>query len=84
MWMTRVSVDNPILATMVMAALAVLGLFSWQRLAVEEFPDVRFPIAVVSTGYPGASPVARARSRYSGVACSPTTCTRSNIGKRTP
>ncbi len=57
MWMTRVSVDNPILATMVMAALAVLGLFSWQRLAVEEFPDVRFPIAVVSTGYPGASPV---------------------------
>ena len=31
MWMTRVSINNPVFATMVMVALCVLGLFSYQR-----------------------------------------------------
>lgn len=56
MWITRVSLNNPYFAAMLMAALVVLGLFSLARLPVEEFPDIRFPIAVVSTQYPGASP----------------------------
>ena len=34
----------------------VLGLASWQRMGVEEFPDVDFPFVVVYTNYPGASP----------------------------
>ena len=34
----------------------VLGLASWQRMGVEEFPDVDFPFVVVYTTYPGASP----------------------------
>jgi len=29
MWFTRLSIANPVLATMVMAALLVLGLFSY-------------------------------------------------------
>jgi hydrophobic/amphiphilic exporter-1 (mainly G- bacteria), HAE1 family len=53
---TRISVDNPVFATMMMVALLVLGLFSYQRLSVDQFPDVDFPIVVVSTEYPGASP----------------------------
>jgi HAE1 family hydrophobic/amphiphilic exporter-1 len=56
MWFTRVSVANPVFATMMMAALLVLGLFSYSRLPVEQFPDVSFPVVVVSTEYPGASP----------------------------
>jgi HAE1 family hydrophobic/amphiphilic exporter-1 len=56
MWFTRISIANPVLATMMMAAFVVLGLFSWQRLAVDQFPDVTFPIVVVQTNYPGASP----------------------------
>jgi len=56
MWFTRVSIGNPVFATMMMAALLVLGLFSYQRLAVEQFPDVTFPVVVVQTEYPGASP----------------------------
>ncbi|WP_018410113.1 efflux RND transporter permease subunit [Methyloversatilis thermotolerans] len=56
MWFTRVSVDNPVFATMVMAALLVLGLFSYQRLSVEQFPNIEFPVVVVTTVYPGASP----------------------------
>ncbi|HEY0837445.1 MAG TPA: efflux RND transporter permease subunit [Azospirillum sp.] len=53
---TRISVDNPVFATMMMVALMVFGLFSYQRLGVEQFPDIEFPIVVVSTEYPGASP----------------------------
>ena len=55
MWFTRVSINNPVFATMMMAALMVLGLFSYQRLSVEQMPDVSIPIAVVRTPYPGAS-----------------------------
>jgi HAE1 family hydrophobic/amphiphilic exporter-1 len=56
MWFTRISIGNPVLATMMMAALLVLGLFSYQRLQVDQFPDVTFPVVVVQTDYPGASP----------------------------
>ena len=56
MWFTRVSIANPVFATMMMAALLVLGLFSAQRLPVEQFPDVTFPVVVVQTEYPGAAP----------------------------
>src|SRR3954470_13211935 len=56
MWFTRVSLKNPVFATMVMLALVVLGLFSLQRLNVDQFPNIDFPVVVVQTGYPGASP----------------------------
>ena len=55
MWMTKVSINNPVFATMVMAALMVLGLFSYQRLSVDQMPDISIPIAVISIPYPGAS-----------------------------
>ena len=55
MWMTRVSINNPVFATMVMAALVVLGIFSYQRLSVDQMPDISIPVAVISTAYPGAS-----------------------------
>ena len=56
MWFTRISISYPVFATMMMLALMVLGLFSSQRLTVEELPDVKFPVVVVNTTYPGASP----------------------------
>ena len=56
MWFTRISIGNPVLATMMMVAFVVLGLFSYQRLRVDQFPDVTFPIVVVQTEYPGAAP----------------------------
>ncbi len=56
MWFTRISIGNPVLATMMMLAFVVLGLFSYQRLRVDQFPDVTFPIVVVQTEYPGAAP----------------------------
>ena len=56
MWFTRVSIANPVMAVMVMLAFVVLGLFSYQRLKVDQFPDVDFPTVVVQIDYPGASP----------------------------
>ncbi|MBI3370373.1 MAG: efflux RND transporter permease subunit [Betaproteobacteria bacterium] len=56
MWFTRISIQNPVFATMMMAALLVLGLFSYHRLPVEQFPDVSFPVVVVTTAFPGAAP----------------------------
>ena len=56
MWFTRVSLQNPVFATMVMLALVVLGGFSIQRLQVDQFPSIDFPVVVVIADYPGASP----------------------------
>ncbi|MCY7317059.1 MAG: efflux RND transporter permease subunit, partial [Rubrivivax sp.] len=56
MWFTRVSIANPVMAVMVMLALVVLGLFSYQRLSLDQFPNIDFPTVVVSMDYPGASP----------------------------
>jgi multidrug efflux pump subunit AcrB len=58
MWITRVSINNPVFAAMVMVALCVLGLFSLNRLGVEQMPDISFPGAWVEVPYPGASPEA--------------------------
>ncbi len=56
MWFTQVSLKNPVFATMVMLALVVLGAFSLQRLQVDQFPNVDFPVVVITTDYPGAAP----------------------------
>jgi HAE1 family hydrophobic/amphiphilic exporter-1 len=56
MWFTQVSLRNPVMATMVMLAFLVLGAFSFQRLQVDQFPNIDFPVVVVTTTYPGASP----------------------------
>ena len=56
MWFTRVSLQNPVFATMLMLALVVLGLFSYQQLKIDQFPNIDLPVVVVTTEYPGASP----------------------------
>ena len=56
MWFTRVSIGNPVFATMLMLGLLVLGVFSYGRLSVEQFPSVDFPVVVVNTRYVGAAP----------------------------
>ena len=56
MWITRVSIKNPVFATMVMIGIMVLGVFSYVRLRVEQMPDVTLPYVQILTIYPGASP----------------------------
>ena len=49
MWITRVSIKNPVFATMVMVGIVVLGLFSYARLRVEQMPDVTLPFVDIET-----------------------------------
>ena len=56
MWFTRISLKNPVFATMIMLAFVVMGLFAFQRLKVDQFPNIDLPVVVVITEYPGASP----------------------------
>src|SRR5919108_2011790 len=56
MFLSDVSIKRPVFATMLMVALVVLGIVSYKRLAIDEYPDVTYPVVVVQTAYPGASP----------------------------
>jgi HAE1 family hydrophobic/amphiphilic exporter-1 len=56
MFLTRISVTHPVFATMMMVALLVMGVFSFQRLGLDQYPNVDVPIVVVMTTYAGATP----------------------------
>ena len=56
MFLTRISIFQPVFATMVMVAIMVFGLVSWRALPVDQYPDVDFPVVAVLTPYSGASP----------------------------
>ena len=53
MFLSDVSIKRPVFATMMMVALVVLGVVSYKRLAIDEYPDVTYPVVVVQTAYPG-------------------------------
>jgi HAE1 family hydrophobic/amphiphilic exporter-1 len=56
MWLTRFSIQRPIIVSMVFIALAAYGLLSFFQIGRSLNPNVTFPIVVVSATYPGASP----------------------------
>jgi HAE1 family hydrophobic/amphiphilic exporter-1 len=56
MKLADISIRRPIFATMMIAALVVLGLFSFGRLGVDLFPNIDFPIVTITTTLKGASP----------------------------
>ena len=56
MFLSDLSIKRPVFATMMILALVVLGLFSYRRLNIDQFPDVEFPLLVIQTRYAGASP----------------------------
>jgi HAE1 family hydrophobic/amphiphilic exporter-1 len=57
-FLSDLSIKRPVLATMMIAALVTLGVFSYRRLAVDLWPKVEFPFVGVTTTYSGASPEA--------------------------
>jgi len=56
MFLSNLSIKHPVFATMMMAALAVLGIASYQQLKIDFFPKVEIPVVTVTTVYPGAGP----------------------------
>ena len=51
-----ISIRQPVFMTMILIAGVVLGTISYFTMPVDLFPDVDFPVVVVTTVYPGASP----------------------------
>src|SRR5512138_762517 len=56
MYLADLSVRRPVLSAVTILALAVVGLFSYAQLAVEEMPNIEIPYVSIVTTYPGASP----------------------------
>lgn len=56
MWLSDLSVRQPVLITMLAAAVLVVGGLLYSRMAVDLMPDVSLPIVAVQTVYPGADP----------------------------
>ncbi len=49
-------IRRPVTTTMLMTLLLILGMMGFSKLNMDLFPDVEFPVVVVSTVYPGAAP----------------------------
>ena len=56
MFLSDLSIKQPVLATMLSVALVTLGLYSYRELSIDMFPDVEIPVLTVQTIYPGTSP----------------------------
>lgn len=56
MRLTEIAIKRPAFITMVFVALAVLGLYSYNRMGVDLLPKTDWPIVSVVTVYPGAGP----------------------------
>src|SRR5512139_2102729 len=57
-WLSQISVRRPVLATVLILVLVVVGLVGYSTLGVDKFPKIDFPLVTIVTPYPGASPVA--------------------------
>ena len=56
MILSRMAVAKPVLTTVIVVTMLVLGVFSYFRLVVDLYPEVEFPFVSVTTIYPGAGP----------------------------
>jgi HAE1 family hydrophobic/amphiphilic exporter-1 len=56
MWLTRLAITRPVTILMLVLALIVLGLVSREKLPVDLYPDVEFPMVFITTVYPGTGP----------------------------
>jgi hydrophobic/amphiphilic exporter-1 (mainly G- bacteria), HAE1 family len=56
MTLSDVSIRRPVFTTMMSLALIVMGLIGYSRLGTDLFPDVSFPVVVVTGVYRGAGP----------------------------
>lgn len=55
-WLARLCVQRPVLASVLMLVILVLGTVGYKGLGVDQFPNVDIPIVVVTTVLPGAAP----------------------------
>ena len=56
MRLVNVSVKRPVMITILVGVLLILGYVSFTRLAVDLYPEMKFPVGAVITNYAGAGP----------------------------
>ena len=54
-WLAALSVRRPVLATVLILSLVVIGVFGYLQLGVDRMPKVDFPTVIITTVNPGAS-----------------------------
>ena len=55
MTLPELSIKRPVFATVLSLVLVLVGLVSYDRLSVREYPAIDPPVVTVQTTYPGAS-----------------------------
>ncbi|MFQ3622082.1 MAG: efflux RND transporter permease subunit [Acetobacteraceae bacterium] len=55
MGLSELCIRRPVLATVMSLMIVLIGLVSWQRLSVREYPNIDEPVVTVETTYRGAS-----------------------------
>jgi len=53
---SRWSIANPVPAIMLFIMLTAAGLYGFQRMKIQQFPDIELPTIIVSASLPGAAP----------------------------
>lgn len=56
MWIADFCIRRPVFATVLSLFIVLIGLISYERLSVREYPAIDEPVVSVITGYKGASP----------------------------
>ena len=72
-FLAKLSVKRPVLATVLILLICVIGLAGYTQLGVDRFPKVDFPTVAIITRMPGAAPGSRVVT---------TTVGKSTFGKR--
>src|SRR6516162_8924362 len=55
-WLAALCVRRPIFASVLILVVCVVGIAGYLQLGVDRFPNVDFPVVVVTTRLPGAAP----------------------------
>ncbi len=55
-WLAALCVRRPIFASVLILVMAVIGIAGYLQLGVDRFPNIDFPVVVIITNEPGASP----------------------------
>src|SRR3954470_9593499 len=55
-WLAQVCVRRPVFATVLMLIIVVVGMAGYTRLGLDEFPNIDFPVIIVTTRLPGGAP----------------------------
>lgn len=56
MSLSELSIKRPVFATVILLLLVVLGIMAYQKMDVEEMPDMSMPYVLISVDYDGAQP----------------------------